>query len=155
VPTRWLDEDEQHAWRAFLQASRLLMDRLDRELQGDAGLPHAYYEILVCLSEAPQRSLRMTDLADMTYSSRSRLSHAVAKLEQLGYVERAECPTDGRGTLAHLTDGGFAALKAAAPGHVTGVRTHLFDQLSESQVRQLRRISESVLDHLNEVDGRE
>jgi DNA-binding MarR family transcriptional regulator len=156
VPTRWLDEDQQRTWRAFIQASRLLMDQLDRELQGDAGIPHAYYEILVRLSEAPDRAVRMADLADLTYSSRSRLSHAVAKLEQLGYVERTECPTDGRGTLAVLTDKGFASLKAAAPGHVTGVRTHLFDQLSDSQVRQLRRISESVVDHLREpsVPGR-
>ncbi len=155
MPTRWLDDDEQKAWRAFLQASRLLMDRLDRELQIESGLPHAYYEILVRLSDAPDRAMRMADLADVTYSSRSRLSHAVAKLEQLGYVERVECPTDGRGTLAHLTDEGFAALKEAAPGHVTGVRTHLFDQLTESEVRQLRRISDSIVDRLHEVNGRE
>jgi DNA-binding MarR family transcriptional regulator len=150
MATRWLDEEEQRAWRAFLQASRVLMDRLDRELQTEAGMPHAYYEILVALSEAPHRTMRMTELADRLYSSRSRLSHAVARLEALGHVERLECPTDGRGTLAHLTDDGFAVLREAAPGHVEGVRTHLFDQLSDAQVAQLRRISEAVLDHLHD-----
>lgn len=152
MATRWLDPDEQRAWRAFLQASRVLMDRLDRELQDDAGLPHAYYEILVALSEAPHRTMRMTELADRLLSSRSRLSHAVARLEALGHVERLDCPTDRRGTLAHLTDEGFAALRDAAPGHVEGVRTHLFDQLSPAQVAQLRRISEALLDHLAATD---
>jgi DNA-binding MarR family transcriptional regulator len=155
MATRWLDEDEQRAWRAYLQATRVLMDQLDRELQRDAGIPHAYYEILVALSEAPQRTMRMTVLADRLYSSRSRLSHAVARLEELGFVDRRACPTDGRGTNAHLTDKGLAALKDAAPGHVEGVRTHLFDQLSDAQVAQLRRISEGVLAHLDEVDHRE
>ena len=84
--TRWLDDDEQRAWRAFLTAQRLLFDRLERQLQRDAGLPHAYYEILVRLSEAPDRTLRMSQLADSSLSSRSRLSHAVARLEAAGWV---------------------------------------------------------------------
>jgi DNA-binding MarR family transcriptional regulator len=151
----WLDEKEQRAWRAFLTASRLLLDRLDRELQRDAGMPHAYYEILVVLSEAPGRSMRMTDVAARLYSSRSRLSHAVARLEELGWVERAACPSDGRGTLAVLTDAGYRALRSAAPGHVTGVRAHLFDQLSDTQVAQLTRISDAVGAHLLEVDAAE
>ncbi|MEV1331649.1 MarR family transcriptional regulator [Micromonospora costi] len=148
VMTRWLDPDEQRTWRAFLAASRGLMDALDRELQRDAGMPHAYYEILVRLSEAPERRLRMSELADLTGSSRSRLSHAVARLESSGWVEREDCPTDRRGQVAHLTDTGFAALAAAAPGHVEGVRRHLFDALTPAQVDQLRRISETLADHL-------
>src|SRR2546423_2239959 len=140
--TRWLDDDEQHAWRAFLSTAQLLLDQLDRELQRDAGMPHAYYEILVVLSEAPGRSLRMSELALLTRSSRSRLSHAVAKLEANGWVRRRECPTDKRGQVAEVTDAGFAVLSAAAPRHVAGVRRHLFDQLSAEQVAQLRRISE-------------
>ncbi|MFB9541936.1 MarR family winged helix-turn-helix transcriptional regulator [Micromonospora sagamiensis] len=148
VMTRWLDPDEQRTWRAFLAASRTLMETLDRELQRDAGMPHAYYEILVRLSEAPGRELRMTDLALASGSSRSRLSHAVARLEAAGWVRRRDCPTDRRGQLAVLTDAGFAALAAAAPGHVEGVRRHLFDALSPAQVDQLRRISESLVDHL-------
>ncbi|SIN40653.1 MarR family winged helix-turn-helix transcriptional regulator [Micromonospora cremea] len=148
VMTRWLDPDEQRTWRAFLTASRALMETLDRELQRDAGMPHAYYEILVRLSETPDRRLRMSDLAEATGSSRSRLSHAVARLEAAGWVRREECATDRRGQVALLTDAGFAALAAAAPGHVEGVRRHLFDALSPAQVDQLRRISETLAEHL-------
>ncbi|MBG6103167.1 DNA-binding MarR family transcriptional regulator [Micromonospora vinacea] len=146
--TRWLDPDEQRTWRAYLTASRVLMDTLDRELQRDAGMPHAYYEILVQLSEAPDRQLRMSQLAQAAGSSRSRLSHAVARLEAAGWVRREDCPTDRRGQIALLTDEGFATLAAAAPGHVEGVRRHLFDALSPAQVDQLRRISETLAEHL-------
>nr|WP_050778226.1 MarR family transcriptional regulator [Micromonospora sp. ATCC 39149] len=148
VMTRWLNPDEQRTWRAYLAASRALMEKLDRELQRDAGMPHAYYEILVRLSEAPDRRLRMSDLADATGSSRSRLSHAAARLEASGWIRREDCPTDRRGQVAVLTDAGFAALAAAAPNHVEGVRRHLFDALSPAQVDQLRRISEAMTDHL-------
>ena len=151
VMTRWLDPDEQRTWRAFLTASRGLMETLDRELQHDAGMPHAYYEILVRLSEAPDRRLRMSDLAQVSGSSRSRLSHAVSRLEAAGWVRREDCPTDRRGQVALLTDEGFATLAAAAPGHVEGVRRHLFDALSPAQVDQLRRISEALVDHLRET----
>ncbi len=148
--TRWLAEDEQRTWRAYLSATRLLFDRLDRELQRDAGMPHAYYEILVRLSESPDRSARMSELADATLSSRSRMSHAVARLEEAGWVRREECATDRRGAIAVLTDEGFAALAAAAPGHVEGVRSHLFDQLSTEQLGHLREISEALVGHLSE-----
>jgi DNA-binding MarR family transcriptional regulator len=146
--TRWLTDGEQRAWRAYLEASRRLLDTLDRELQRDAGMPHAYYEILVRLSEAAGRTLRMSDLADATGSSRSRLSHAVARLEEAGWVTRHSCPTDRRGQLAVLTDGGYAALTAAAPGHVEGVRRHFLDPLTPAQVRQLGEISEALAAHL-------
>src|ERR1700754_5300336 len=106
VMTRWLDDEEQATWRAFLSATRALMDTLDRELQHDAGMPHAYYEILVHLSEAPERNLRMSELADACGSSRSRLSHAVARLEEAGWVRREDCPTDRRGPAAGPTDHG-------------------------------------------------
>ena len=148
MATRWLDDDEQKVWRSYLRMSRELLDQLDRELQASAGMPHAYYEILVVLSEVPDRSLRMTELADALHSSRSRLSHAVDRLEALGWVERSACPTDRRGTVARLTDAGFDALAAAAPGHVEGVRSHLFDPLSAAQVRQLGQIAQQVLDEL-------
>src|SRR6201747_695678 len=146
--TRWLDEEEQRTWRAFLSATQLLFDQLDRELQRDVKIPHAYYEILVRLSESPERTLRMSQLADSTLSSRSRLSHAVSRLEESGWVERRSCPTDRRGQLAVLTDKGFAALEAAAPGHVEGVRAHLFDPLTPDQIAALRDISETLLNPL-------
>jgi DNA-binding MarR family transcriptional regulator len=142
--TRWLDAEEQRAWRAWLTATRALTDVLDHELQRDSGIPHTYYEILVRLSEAPDRTLRMSSLAESSNSSRSRLSHAVSRLEETGWVERRNCPTDRRGQLAVLTDEGFAALEAAAPGHVRGVREHLFDQLTPEQVHQLKEICEAI-----------
>ena len=145
---RWLDAEEQQAWRAWLYSSLLLQDRLDRELTHRTGISHAYYEILVQLSEAPDRMLRMSELADRCLSSRSRLSHAVSRLEERGWVRRQVCPDDGRGQLAVLTDEGFQALEAAAPVHVEGVRSHLFDQLSPDQVAALRDIGETLLRHL-------
>jgi DNA-binding MarR family transcriptional regulator len=141
---RWLNDDEQRTWRAFIAAFRLLFEQLDRELQRDAGIPHTYYEILVRLSEAPDRALRMSQLADRTDSSRSRLTHAVDRLEERGWVRREDCPTDRRGQLAVLTDAGMETLRAAAPIHVEGVRSHLFDQLTPEQVEQLRTISEAI-----------
>jgi DNA-binding MarR family transcriptional regulator len=146
--TRWLSEDEQRTWRSFLSAGRLLFDRLDRQLQRDAALPHTYYEILVRLSEAPDHTLRMSELADNSLTSRSRLSHAVARLEETGWVVRRACPTDRRGAFAQLTDAGFARLAEAAPGHVEAVRTHLFDPLDVEQQHALREISERLLAHL-------
>ena len=143
--TRWLTQDEQRAWRAFLSATHLLSYALDQELQRDAGMPHTYYEILVRLSEAPDRSLRMSQLADRATYSRSRLSHAVSRLESLGWVQRCQLQHDRRGQLARLTDGGFAALAAAAPGHVEAVRKMLFDPLTPQQVEQLRKISEAIV----------
>ncbi len=146
--TRWLSEDEQCTWRAFLTAMRLLTDQLDRELQHDANIPHTYYEILVALSEAPGRRLRMNQLAEVCQSSRSRLSHAVNRLEEAGWVRREACPTDKRGALAVMTDAGFAAIEAAAPGHVEGVRRHVFDVLTPEQIRQLGEISAAIRDGL-------
>ena len=142
--TRWLTDEEQCTWRAFLAATRRVFEELDRELQRDAGMPHAYYIILVALSEAPHRTLRMTELARATGSSPSRLSHAVARLEESGWVVRRPCATDRRGAMAALTDAGLDALVAAAPGHVEGVRRHLFDRLTPAQVQELRAISDAI-----------
>jgi DNA-binding MarR family transcriptional regulator len=142
---RWLSADEQRAWRAYLEATRLLFDALDRQLQRDSDMPHTYYEILVRLSEEPNRQMRMSELADRSRSSRSRLSHAVARLEERGWVERVDCSTDRRGHNARLTEVGFAALVAAAPGHVASVRAHLIDRLTPEQVEQLRAIAAHVL----------
>ena len=145
---RWLDQDEQRAWRAYLEMTIVLQDLLDRDLQRHANMPLGYYEILVRLSESPTRTMRMSELADATKSSRSRLSHAVARLEEYGWVERQPCDEDRRGAWAHLTDDGYAVLERTAPCHVTGVREYLFDALSPEDVRHLEAIGSKVLDHL-------
>lgn len=142
---RWLSADEQCTWRNFLTAAQWLFASVDGQLQRDAGIPLAYYEILVRLSEAPDRALRMTQLAAASASSKSRVSHAVARLEERGWVRRADCPTDRRGQIAQLTSDGFAALSAAAPGHVQQVRRVLFDALTAEQQRDLAGISEAIL----------
>nr|WP_084795987.1 MarR family transcriptional regulator [Pseudonocardia asaccharolytica] len=131
----------------------LLEAALDRQLQRDAGMPHAYYRILAMLSEVPGRTLRMSDLASITHSSQSRLSHAVARLERNGWVRRRPCPDDGRSTLAELTSAGYAALAAAAPGHVHCVRENLFDRLTPEQVGQLRDICQAALSRLAAEPG--
>lgn len=150
TPPRWLNDEEQATWRSYIESTQMLMDRLDQELQRDSGIPHTYYEVLVRLSEVPDRRLRMSALADRSMSSRSRLSHAVARLEENGWVRREICATDRRGQLAVLTDAGFAALAAAAPGHVEGVRTHLLDPLTPEQVKQLAEICAIIAERLRE-----
>lgn len=146
---RWLDAEEQQTWRTFLWASRLLNEALDRQMQRDAGMPHTHYVVLAMLSEAPDRSLTMSELAGLTRSSPSMLSHAVAKLEAGGRVRRRRHPDNGRQIIATLTDAGFAALADAAPGHVEQVRTALFDRLTRDQAGQLREIFHAVLTGLD------
>ena len=141
---RWLDDHEGRAWRAFLLGTQLLMDQLDRELLQEAGIPHAYYAILAVLSEQTDHGLRMSEIADLLCFSKSRLTHAIGRLEERGWVARVACPTDRRGQYAVLTEAGQAALRAAAPTHVTGVREHLFDRLTPEQVTQLRAIGEAI-----------
>lgn len=130
----------------------LLFDALDRQLQVDADMPHGYYEILVRLSEADGRALRMSELAASTRSSRSRLSHAVARLEERGWVHRCVAEGDRRGQVATLTDLGFEVLSAAAPGHVETVRRHVIDRLTPEQVGQLEAIGRAITDGLSGTD---
>ena len=151
--TRWLNQDEQQTWRAYLAATAQLGAALERQLQHDAGMPHAYYEILVRLSEAPDRTLRMSELASHSLQSRSRLSHAVARLEERGWVRREDCPSDRRGQLAVLTDEGFAALADTAPGHVEAVRRLLLDGLTAEQVRSLGEICTAIAARVEQVEG--
>ncbi|MEV4580487.1 MarR family transcriptional regulator [Nonomuraea jabiensis] len=146
--TRWLNDEEQRSWRAFGLATRLLLDRLERDLQEAAGMPPTYYELLVLLSEAPDRTMRMSELARWTHSKPSRITHAISKLEQAGWVRRQHLASDRRGWLAVLTDEGLAALRAAAPRHLESVRTYLIDVLSPEQVSQLGDISETLLKRL-------
>lgn len=143
--TRWLSAEEQRAWRSFLTACQSMFGAIEGQLLRDSGLPHGYYEILVRLSEAPGRALRMSQLAMASTYSKSRLSHAVARLEERGWVVRQDCPTDRRGQVAQLTDEGFAVLEAAAPGHVEQVRRVLIDVLTPEQVRQLGEIGQAIM----------
>ena len=122
--TRWLSAEEQETWRAFVGTCHAFFAAIDMQLQRDTGIPLAYYEILVRLSEAPGHTLRMSQLAEAAASSKSRISHAVARLEERGWIRRRDCPTDRRGQLAELTDEGYAALVEAAPGHEIG-RAHV------------------------------
>ncbi|WP_250291032.1 MarR family winged helix-turn-helix transcriptional regulator [Streptomyces atroolivaceus] len=137
---RWLTDEEQGVWRAYLHATTLMEDHLDRQLQRDAGMPHIYYGLLVHLSQAPRRRKRMTELAKDAKITRSRLSHAVARLEKNGWVRREDCSSDKRGQNAVLTDEGYDMLARSAPGHVEAVRQAMFDRLSPQQVESLGEI---------------
>lgn len=128
-----------------MAASQLVQEELDRQLQRDSGMPHAYYAMLVKLSEAPDRMMRMSELATELNSSQSRLSHAMKRLEERGWARREPCAADKRVSWAILTDEGLAALTAAAPGHVEAVRQALFDRLTPTQLRGLREICASLL----------
>lgn len=146
---RWLDDEEQRTWRTFLMAVHLLDAALDRQLRHDSGMPHAYYQILVMLSEAPGRELTMTRLARLLRSSPSRLSHAAARLEAEGMIRRFKRPGDRRTTLVEITDQGMKTLREAAAGHVREVRRLVFDVLTREQVEHLHGISESMLGALD------
>jgi DNA-binding MarR family transcriptional regulator len=149
MSVRWLDDDEQRVWRTYLATTWLLDKALDAQLQRDAGMPHTYYMILASLSQEDGRSLRMSELADRLNFSQSRLSHAVARLEEHGWVRREKHAGDKRGSVAVLTDAGYDILVAAAPGHVEAVRENLFDLLTDEQVTQLGAICGVVLAKLN------
>lgn len=147
--TRWLDDEEQRVWRAYLAVSRKLPQALERQLQVEAGLPHTYYIILAMLSESPSRSLRMSQLAEMVSSSPSRLSHAVDRLTERGWVRRERASTDRRGNVAVLTEEGWAVVKEAAPGHVRAVRENLFDLVTRDQLKVLGEVFATVRAHLD------
>jgi DNA-binding MarR family transcriptional regulator len=149
MSTRWLTDAEMEAWLTFNLASRLIDEQLDQQLQRDSDMLHTYYGVLVMLSQAEDRSQRMSQLASRLCFSPSRLTHAVVRLERRGWVRRETCPDDGRGQIAVLTDEGFEAIRVAAPGHVAEVRRVLLDALSAEQVGQLRDIFATVLDTLD------
>lgn len=153
MDTRWLDEDELHAWVKFIGVVELLPGVLDAQLRRDSRLTHFEYFVLAMLSEAPARVLRMTQLAARTNATLPRLSHVVRKLEQRRLVERFPCPQDGRATNARLTQDGWDAVRQAAPGHVAAVREHVIDALTPEQVAQLEDISAALLQRLD-PDGR-
>lgn len=148
---RWLDEHEQTVWRGFLQMQRDLQARLNRQLQQDAGLSGADYEVLVNLSEAPSTRLRAFELADSMQWEKSRLSHHLTRMERRGLIRREECETDARGAFILLTADGRRAIKKAAPLHVGEVRRAFIDVLSAEQLDALDGITRAVLDQLGEA----
>lgn len=148
-----LSADENEAWRAFVIGAHLLFDQLDRDLQREAGLTHAYFSILVMLSDQPGHAVRMSQLATALCYSPSRVSESMVRLEKRGWVRREPSRDDRRGTVAVLTDAGFAVLKAAEPGHVQTVRRYLFDHLTGEQLCQLRDISRAMAARLLAAAG--
>src|SRR6201992_501001 len=150
----WLPAEEQEAWRAYLATSKLLFRQLDRDLN-PFGLSGNDYEILVVLSEAPDHRLRMTDLADATAQSRSRLSHQITRMEAAGLVRRDSCPGDKRGLFTVLTDAGLATIERVAPDHVDSVRRHFISLLTAEQLAALREGYAAVTGHLREIRERD
>ena len=141
---RWLDPEQQGHWRAFLTGSAIVTSALSAQLEAESGMSLSEYEILVRLSESPDHTLRMSQLADGLVHSRSRLTHTVRRMEDRGLVERLACEGDGRGVNCHMTTTGFEALVAAAPGHVAAVRAVLVDALTPAQFAALGEAMSAV-----------
>jgi DNA-binding MarR family transcriptional regulator len=149
VAHRWLDDQQQRTWRAWLTVAELLPRTLDAQLQRDAGISHAAYVVLAMLSESPTRSRRMSDLARRANQSQSRLSHTVARLEDRGWVRRERATDDGRGNLAVLTGAGWEVVQKVAPGHVHAVREAVFAPLTDEQTRLFGEVLEILVERLD------
>src|SRR5690625_4331186 len=147
--TRWLTLEQQQYWRAFLTGSAIVTAALSAQLEADSGMSLSEYEILVRLSESEDHTLRMSQLADGLVHSRSRLTHTVRRMEQRGLVERRACEDDGRAVTAHIPPLGYETLVPAAPGHVSAVRRHLVDALTEEQFRALGEAMTAVTEHFH------
>lgn len=141
---RLLTESQMRAWRAFLGASTLVSARLNHELDEAAAISMYEYEILVRLFESEAGRVRMSQLADQVSYSRSRLTHTVGRLERAGYVLRSSCPNDRRGVYAHLTQAGYEFLAQTAPIHLDGVRRHLIDRFTPSELATLTELLEKI-----------
>jgi DNA-binding MarR family transcriptional regulator len=151
---QWLSSDERQAWLTFVGVMMRLPAALDAQLQRDAGLSHFEYMVLAGLSEAPERTRRMSDLAGFTESGLPRLSQVVGRLEKRGWVHRSPDPSDGRITLATLTQDGWEKLVQTAPGHVQAVRALVFDPLTKPQSRHLSDISQRIMRAIDPADRR-
>ena len=149
MTTRWLDGTQLSAWVRLAAVLELLPGVLDSQLRRDAGLTHFEYYVLAMLSEATDRTLRMTSLALQTNATLPRLSHVVRRLEDRGLVERFPCPEDARATNARLTPKGWDKVRESAPGHVAAVRQHVIDVLTPEQITQLNAIADSILTTLD------
>jgi len=147
--TRWLNTEESAAWVRLIALAELLPGALDAQLLRDAGLTHFEYVALMSLADAPDRTMRMTELASRTNATLPRLSHVARRLEERGLIERFPCPTDRRATNATITRAGLDLLASAAPGHVDTVRQNVLDALSPEQLEQLYQIAGAVLTRLD------
>jgi len=150
---RWLNEAEMAAWRSYVVATLLLRQRLHRELSDRHEVSLTDYEVLVCLDSRPDHRIRMSELAFLMGSTKSKLSHQVARLEVAGLVRRARDPEDKRGVITELTEQGVAVLEKAAPTHVEGVREHLIDLLSPEEQATIAAAFERVQAHLAEAES--
>jgi DNA-binding MarR family transcriptional regulator len=146
---RWLDADEQRAWRRYLRMQAELTATLARQLQAESDLSMADFEVLVNLTDVPEGRVRVTELARALQWEKSRLSHHFARMERRGLVIREDCPSDARGAFVVLTPHGRAAIETAAPGHVAAVRRLMFDGLDADQVATLTAIADTVLDRID------
>lgn len=144
---RWLDADEQRAWRAYLDATRLLLRDLDNQLTRDSGISFTDFELLVVLSEAPDRRRRMSELADAVTTTRSGVTRAISRLVDNGWVVRLKCDDDKRGMSAELTEAGVNTLTAASPGHVETVRKNMFDLVDPNDLAALTRTFTEMRNH--------
>jgi DNA-binding MarR family transcriptional regulator len=149
---RWLSSDERDVWLSLVAVMMKLPAALDAQLQQDAGLSHFEYMVLAGLSEAPARTRRMSDLAGFTESGLPRLSQVVGRLEKRSWVRRSTDPSDGRITLATLTDEGWEKITQTAPGHVEAVRSLVFDPLTKAQSRQLGSIGKRIMGAIDPED---
>ncbi|MFP5347393.1 MAG: MarR family winged helix-turn-helix transcriptional regulator [Actinomycetes bacterium] len=149
MDTPWLDRRELRSWVRLVGILELLPGVLDAQLRQDADVTEFEYYVLAMLSEAPDRTLRMTQLARQTNATLPRLSHVVTRLEARGLLERFQCAEDRRATNARLTEEGWAKVEQAAPGHVRNVRQHVIDALSDEQVDQLAEIGDAILTRLD------
>ena len=149
MDTRWLTREQLAAWVRLVAVLELLPTALDSQLRRDAQLTHFDYYVLVMLSEAPERTLRMTALAERTTATLARLSHVVQRLEGRGLLERFPCPEDKRATNVRLTEAGWQKMQDSAPGHVAIVRETVIDALTPEQVGQLTAITDAILQRLD------
>jgi DNA-binding MarR family transcriptional regulator len=142
--TRWLNANQLHAWRSFLLAYARVVQHLNDDMQATSDMPLTWYDVLVHLSEAPDGTLCMTDLAESVFISRSGLTRLVDRMEQGGLVKRSPAPDDRRRMMASLTDEGFRRLTEAAPGHVEALRTVMIDLLDDDDISSLATVMDKI-----------
>ena len=148
---RWLTDEQQQAWRRLVTVLFKVPAAMEAQLQRDSGITHMGYVVLLNLSERADRRLAMSKLAKLATASLSRLSHVVTRLEAQGWVYRERDPEDGRVQIAVLTDEGYAKVVESAPGHAEAVQHLIFDRLTASQVRQLAKIGDTIVETPIEV----